>query len=103
TLQLFPCPGRCQAPIPESGSFAADEIFELAGQYRQVSMFAAPTMVRRLVEHSAATGSDASGIKTIVYGGGPRYLADIRRALEVMGNRFVQIYGQGESPMTITA
>lgn len=31
------------------------------------------------------------------------YLEDIRRALDVMGNRFVQIYGQGETPMTITA
>ena len=33
----------------------------------------------------------------------PMYLADIRRALAVMGPRFVQIYGQGETPMTITA
>lgn len=31
------------------------------------------------------------------------YAEDIRRALNVMGDRFVQIYGQGESPMTITA
>jgi long-chain acyl-CoA synthetase len=31
------------------------------------------------------------------------YVADLERALAVMGNRFVQIYGQGESPMTITA
>jgi long-chain acyl-CoA synthetase len=31
------------------------------------------------------------------------YGADIRRALATMGPRFVQIYGQGESPMTITA
>ena len=31
------------------------------------------------------------------------YGADIQRALAVMGPRFVQIYGQGESPMTITA
>jgi long-chain acyl-CoA synthetase len=31
------------------------------------------------------------------------YAQDIRRALDAMGNRFVQIYGQGESPMTITA
>jgi long-chain acyl-CoA synthetase len=30
------------------------------------------------------------------------YVADLRRALAVMGDRFVQIYGQGESPMTIT-
>ncbi|HAJ13459.1 MAG TPA: AMP-dependent synthetase, partial [Comamonadaceae bacterium] len=32
----------------------------------------------------------------------PMYVADIRRALRVMGPRFVQIYGQGESPMTGT-
>jgi acyl-CoA synthetase (AMP-forming)/AMP-acid ligase II len=31
------------------------------------------------------------------------YLADIEEAVAVMGPRFVQIYGQGESPMTITA
>ena len=31
------------------------------------------------------------------------YLADIRDAIATMGQRFVQIYGQGESPMTITA
>jgi len=31
------------------------------------------------------------------------YGQDIRRALATMGARFVQIYGQGESPMTITA
>lgn len=89
--------------IPESGGFDAEEIFRLAGQYGQLSMFAAPTMVRRMVEHCASADEDSSGIKTVVYGGGPMYLSDIRRALDVMGNRFVQIYGQGESPMTITA
>jgi long-chain acyl-CoA synthetase len=31
------------------------------------------------------------------------YLADIRDAIATMGQRFVQIYGQGESPMTITS
>ena len=34
--------------------------------------------------------------------GGPMYVADSLRALEVLGPRLVQIYGQGESPMTIT-
>jgi NAD(P)-dependent dehydrogenase (short-subunit alcohol dehydrogenase family) len=60
-------------------------------------------MVRRLVDHVADQDADCSGIKTIVYGGGPMYLEDIRRALDVLGDRLVQIYGQGESPMTITA
>jgi long-chain acyl-CoA synthetase len=31
------------------------------------------------------------------------YVTDLKRALHVFGNKFVQIYGQGESPMTITA
>jgi len=89
--------------VPESAGFSPAEILELSGKFRSLSMFAAPTMVRRLVEHCASHGSDPSGIKTVVYGGGPMYLEDIRWALEVVGKRFVQIYGQGESPMTITA
>ena len=51
----------------------------------------------------AASGARARGLQTLVYGGGPMYLADIRHATDVLGERFAQIYGQGESPMTITA
>jgi long-chain acyl-CoA synthetase len=89
--------------VPESGGFEADEVLALGKQLRNVSMFAAPTMVRRLVDAAKKRGEDGDGIKTIVYGGGPMYLADIRDAMATMGQRFVQIYGQGESPMTITA
>ncbi len=89
--------------VPESGVFDAQEVFELAAHHRNASLFAAPTMVRRLVDHAAQNDADPSGIKTVVYGGGPMYAQDIKEALAVMGNRFVQIYGQGESPMTITA
>ena len=89
--------------IPESGGFDAVEVFELSRRHPGVAMFAAPTMVKRLVDHARAAGPSLEGIKTIVYGGGPMYLADIQDALAVMGQRFAQIYGQGESPMTITA
>jgi long-chain acyl-CoA synthetase len=89
--------------VPESGGFEPAELCDLAAHHGRVAMFAAPTMVKRLVDHIAAGGADVSGFKTIVYGGGPMYAEGIRRALDVMGDRFVQIYGQGESPMTITA
>lgn len=89
--------------VPASGGFDAAEIFELAAHHGNASMFAAPTMVKRLVDHADAVDASSSGIKTIVYGGGPMYVADIRRALTVMGDHFVQIYGQGECPMAITA
>ena len=89
--------------VPESGGFDPDEVLTLAARLGDVSMFMAPTMVRRLVDRAKATGRDGAGLRTVVYGGGPMYLADIEEAVAVMGPRFVQIYGQGESPMTITA
>nr|WP_250644841.1 AMP-binding protein [Acidovorax carolinensis] len=89
--------------VPLSGGFEPAELVQLAASVGQLTLFAAPTMVHRLVEHVRATGADVSGFKTIVYGGGPMYADDLRQALATMGNRFVQIYGQGESPMTITA
>jgi len=90
--------------VPASGGFDPAELVQLAASVGQLTLFAAPTMVHRLVDHVRATGADVSGFKTIVYGGGPMYADDLRTAMAVMGDdRFVQIYGQGESPMTITA
>ncbi|MEQ8653737.1 MAG: AMP-binding protein [Kiloniellales bacterium] len=89
--------------IPESGGFDPLEIRDLCRTHSGLSFFAAPTMVRRLVRHPEVAGGELPGLKTITYGGGPMYVADSRQALECLGNRLVQIYGQGESPMTITA
>jgi long-chain acyl-CoA synthetase len=79
--------------VPPSRGFDPAEILALSRALRNVSMFAAPTMVCRLVEEARKSGETGEGIKTIVYGGGPMYLADIREALSVLGPRFVQIYG----------
>jgi long-chain acyl-CoA synthetase len=89
--------------VPESGGFDPDEVLNLSRQLDNVVMFAAPTMVRRLIDVAKRRGENGEGIRTIIYGGGPMYLADIREAIDVMGQRFVQIYGQGESPMTLTS
>jgi acyl-CoA synthetase (AMP-forming)/AMP-acid ligase II len=58
-------------------------------------------MVMRLVDSLGGEG-EPSNLKSIIYGGGPMYVADSLRALERFGPRLVQIYGQGEAPMTIT-
>ncbi len=89
--------------VPESGGFDPEEIRGLCDAHSSLSFFAAPTMVRRLVHHPALAEAELPGLKTIIYGGGPMYLADIHDALTSLGSRLVQIYGQGESPMTITA
>ncbi len=89
--------------VPESGGFDPAEILLLGMTAGSISMFAAPTMVRRLVDHAKQSGQDGTGLRTIVYAGGPMYEADILDAVDIMGPRFVQIYGQGECPMGITA
>lgn len=89
--------------VPKSGGFDAEEILQIAPLIGSISMFAAPTMVRRLVDAARQSGGAGKGLRTIVYAGGPMYEADILEAVEVMGSRFVQIYGQGECPMGITA
>lgn len=96
---------RCGARhvVPASRGFNPAELFGLAKTLDRVSLFAAPTMVKRMVDEARRQGYEGAGIKTIVYGGAPMYVADIEEALDVFGSRFVQIYGQGESPMTITA
>ncbi len=86
--------------VPESGGFEPDEIFRLFASWNGMSMFAAPTMVKRLVDF----GGDANpaNLRTIVWGGAPMYVEDALKALDRFGPRLAQIYGQGESPMTIT-
>lgn len=88
--------------VPESGKFDPPELFDMLPSLPGASMFAAPTMVKRLVEHPARAHADTSNWKTIVYGGGPMYVEDCKAAQAAFGDVFVQIYGQGECPMTIT-
>ena len=92
-----------QQLIPESGGFEPDEVFALLEHWRGISCFVAPTMVKRLTAAASDRDVRSENLKTIVYGGGPMYQADVHAALERFGNRFAQIYGQAETPMTITA
>jgi long-chain acyl-CoA synthetase len=88
--------------MPQSGGVDGDEIAALLARWPGTSFFAAPTMVKRLAGDRAVAGADLSHLKTIIYGGAPMYLADLEDALATFGPRLAQIYGQGETPMTIT-
>jgi len=87
--------------IPESDGFDAAEVFELIEGWPGAVFFAAPTMIRRLLDHPG--GASTEHLKAIIYGGGPMYLEDLVRGLARLGPKFAQLYGQGETPMTITA
>lgn len=99
-LYMFPtlAIGATQV-IPESGGFDPAEIFELWRRWNHVTMFAAPTMVKRLTE---APGAAPGNLRVVVFGGAPMYVADLKAAIAKFGYRFAQLYGQGESPMCIT-
>jgi len=86
--------------VPDSGSFEPDEIFRLIAAWKNMSMFAAPTMVKRLLDFGG--GADPVNLRTMIWGGAPMYVEDALKALDRFGPRLAQIYGQGESPMTIT-
>jgi len=89
--------------VPESAGFEPEEIAELSAIHGNVSFFAAPTMVSRLINNQRFAGTDHSGLRTIIYGGAPMHFETLLRGLDLLGPKFAQIYGQGEVPMTITA
>jgi acyl-CoA synthetase (AMP-forming)/AMP-acid ligase II len=85
--------------IPESAAFEPAEFLDLCEHHPGCSAFLAPTMVARLVQ----TGRPRPrNLQTVVYGGGPMYVDSLKKAMAAFGPIFVQLYGQGEAPMTIT-
>ena len=99
--------GGLQVVAP-SGGLDEAELFGLLNRYERASLFAAPTIVTRMVAHAAtlrlAGGIDpCPGLRCLLTGGAPFYVEDIKAAVRVFGPRVAQMYGQGESPMTISA
>jgi acyl-CoA synthetase (AMP-forming)/AMP-acid ligase II len=84
--------------------FLPEEVFRIIEAERiTVLPFLAPTMLKRLLEADCWGRYDLSSLKCIIYGGGPMYVEDLKEAIRRFGKILVQIYGQGECPMTITA
>jgi len=89
--------------VPDSGGFDPGELVALLARWPNTCFFAAPTMVKRLIAHPALGGARLDQLKSIIYGGAPMYVEDCKAAFAALGPKLAQIYGQGESPMTITA
>lgn len=82
--------------------FDPSEVFSRIADNPNVSIFAAPTMVSRLLDAPEAETADRANLRVLYFGGGPMYQSELRRALRLFGPRLYHLYGQGESPMTIT-
>lgn len=88
--------------ILASKSFDPETVFQTIDKFRITNMFAAPTMIKMLVDHPAIDRYDLSSLRSLNYGGAPMLVADLKKAIAKLGPCLVQVYGQGESPMTIT-
>jgi len=89
--------------IPESARFDPELIFRLVAGHRATQIvFVAPTMITMLLNSPALDRHDLSSLRFIGYGGSPMYVEDLKRAVGRLGPILCQIYGQGESPMTIS-
>ena len=69
--------------VPASGALDGPELLTLLRRWPGLSFFAAPIMVKRLAADPALVGADLGGLKTIVYGGAPMYLADLEQVDQV--------------------
>ncbi len=102
-LMCIPHVGRAGHHVmPCSGAFDVEEMFGLIARYREVSFFAAPTMLLRLIRHPSSASVPWSHVKTLLYGGAPMQPGDLEEAIARVGACLVQGYGQGESPITLT-
>ncbi|MCK9282826.1 MAG: AMP-binding protein [Rhodocyclaceae bacterium] len=89
--------------LPDSGGFDVAETIDLINHYSKSTLFLAPTMLRRFIAAPELPRLDVSRVRTVLCGAAPIYPGDVRAALKVFGLRFWNGYGQGESPLTITA
>ena len=88
--------------FPSNSSFIPKEIFKNIQDNKVTTMFLAPTMINMLMSSKEISTYDISSLHTVIYGGGPMYTEHILKAINIFGNIFTQIYGQGEAPMAIT-
>jgi len=88
--------------IPVGTRFDPAAIIELLAEARITNTWMVPTQIVMLLDHVGDEPPPLADFRAVVYGGAPFAPADLRRALEVFGPVFVQLYAQGETPMTAT-
>lgn len=64
--------------------------------------FMAPTQIIKMLEDVDPATYDLTSLRAITYGGAPIYVDQLKQAISAFGPVFIQLYGQGESPITIT-
>ena len=88
--------------ILKSKSFEPKSVFEIIQRRKVTNMFMAPAMIKRLITSTEIDKYDLRSLKCVHYGGAPIYVEDLKASVKKLGQIFVQLFGQAESPMTIS-
>ena len=84
------------------GSFEPVEVLNLIRRAGVTNTWLVPTQIVMLTDAARKAWLPLPTLRRVVYGGAPFVPAELRRALETFGPIFVQLFGQGETPMTAT-
>jgi fatty-acyl-CoA synthase len=71
-------------------------------RHRITATFVVPSMIYDLLDKVRVEDYDLSSLEMIIYGGSPISPARLREAIERIGPKFCQLYGQTEAPNNIT-
>lgn len=82
--------------------FDAEQALSLIEQEGIAWTFMVPTMVYRVLDQLEDEEYDTSTLETLVYGAAPMKPDRLRDGLDELGNVFLQLYGQYETPDLIT-
>lgn len=99
---LPPLARGCANVILPLGGFNPRTVLEAGERHKATHTFVVPTVLKRLTDSALESGIRPSNFKTVIYGGSSMHLEDLKRSIRVFGTQLVQLYGQGESPMTIS-
>ncbi len=88
--------------IPDQPGFDPALTLELIRSQGVTNTWMVPTQIIRLTEAASTDRRPVPTLQQVLYGGAPMSPAALQRALDTFGPIFIQLYGQGETPMTIT-
>jgi len=89
--------------IPDPPGFDPEDVCRLTRAFGSATSFMSPTMLARFIATPSLDGDVIAHTRTILCGGAPIYVEDMKRALAVLGPKVWNGYGQGEAPCTISA
>jgi acyl-CoA synthetase (AMP-forming)/AMP-acid ligase II len=87
----------CGGPAFIAGRYDPGEALRAIEAHKLTFAPMVPTMVERLIDHPELASRDLSSLRMILYTGAPMPGPVIRKAIKLLGPRFLQQYGQTEN------